>query len=91
MLTETRLPLRFRHYSPALALTLLDPKLDFIDSETASGIHSGTVVGRSDGSGFSPHDLRRLQVGQNQHSALNTLYLSHFGTVVGRADDSGSP
>ena len=52
-----------RHYSPALALTLLDPKLDFGEAETAAGTQSGTVVGRADGSGISPHDLRRLQVG----------------------------
>ena len=50
-----------RHYSPALALTLLDPKLEFSEAETAVGVEAGMVVGRADGSGLTPHDLRRLQ------------------------------
>ncbi len=59
-----------RHYSPALALTLLDPKLDFSEGETSAGIDAGTVVGRADGSGISPHDLRRLQVRAKQRVSL---------------------
>ena len=54
--------LHCRHFSPVVAVTLLDPKLQFSAAEIAAGVEAGAVVGRADGSGITPYDLRRLQV-----------------------------
>jgi N-acetyltransferase 10 len=63
----------FRTMSPALALSVLDPRLTFSDTEAAaaverdsssgsgSGSSSGACVSRGDGGPITPHDLRRLQ------------------------------
>jgi len=49
----------FREHSPALALSLLAPRLSFSDAEAALGC-APALVPRADGSPLSPHDLRRL-------------------------------
>ena len=54
-----------RHYTPALALSLLAPKLAWSEAETAAGVREGAVVHRADGQPLSPHDLKRLQVPAN--------------------------
>ncbi len=51
-----------RHFSPVVAVTLLDPQLQFSAAEIAAGMKAGDVVGRADGSRITPYDLRRLQV-----------------------------
>lgn len=50
----------FRHHTPALALSLLSPKLTFSDEEAAAGAMEGAVV-RADGQPLSPYDMKRLQ------------------------------
>lgn len=45
-----------------VAVTLLDPQLQFSAAEIAAGVEAGDVVGRADGSRITPYDLRRLQV-----------------------------
>jgi N-acetyltransferase 10 len=74
-----------RRYSPALALTLLDPKLDFSEAETAAGTQAGAVVGRADGSGTSPHDLRRLQASCADEAVRRVVCGRFLGTL--RADN----
>lgn len=56
------LPGAFRSFPPALALSILDPKLTFSESETQQSVQSGTAVIKADGSPLSPYDLKRLQV-----------------------------
>ena len=51
-----------RQYAPALALSLLAPKLAWSEAETAAGVRQGALVHRADGEPLSPHDLARLQV-----------------------------
>lgn len=53
----------FRSLPPALALSLLDPKLTFGKEETERSIeHGGTVIHKAGGSALTPYDLKRLQV-----------------------------
>jgi hypothetical protein len=50
-----------RSFSPALALSVLSPKLSWSEDETKAGVQRGFTVTRPDGSGFTPYDLKRLQ------------------------------
>jgi len=52
---------RRRHYAPALALSLLAPKLTWSEAETAAGVREGALVRRADDEPLSPHDVKRLQ------------------------------
>jgi N-acetyltransferase 10 len=52
----------FRGMAPALALSILNPKLQFSESDGAAGVQAGVVVTRGDGRQMSPYDLKRLQV-----------------------------
>ena len=47
---------------PVLALTILNPKLTFTDTETDQCIADGICVQRGDGSPLDVYDLKRLQV-----------------------------
>ncbi|KAK3254391.1 hypothetical protein CYMTET_36392, partial [Cymbomonas tetramitiformis] len=56
----------FRNMETATALSLLDPKIQFADEETAAAVAKGSAAAdtaclRSDGVPLNPHDLRRLQ------------------------------
>ncbi|KAK9836541.1 hypothetical protein WJX74_002758 [Apatococcus lobatus] len=56
----------FRSFPPALALSLLDPKLSFGTEETERSIEQGgTVIHKAGGSALSPYDLKRLQAYSN--------------------------
>lgn len=48
--------------SPALALSILNPKLVFSEGEASAGVQAGVLVTRGDGRQLSPYDLKRLQV-----------------------------
>lgn len=48
--------------SPALALSILNPKLVFSEGEASAGVQAGVLVARGDGRQLSPYDLKRLQV-----------------------------
>jgi N-acetyltransferase 10 len=52
----------FKGMAPALALSLLNPKLVFSDTEASAGVQQGVMVTRGDGRQLSPYDLKRLQV-----------------------------
>jgi N-acetyltransferase 10 len=52
----------FRTLAPALALSILNPKLVFSEAESAAGVKEGLTVARGDGRPMSPYDLKRLQV-----------------------------
>ena len=49
--------------APALALSILDPQLNWGEEEAQRATQAGVVVHRGDGSGLDPYDLKRLQVG----------------------------
>jgi N-acetyltransferase 10 len=49
----------FRGHAPALALSLLQPRLNWSEAESAAGAPPSAVP-RADGRPLSPHDLRRL-------------------------------
>ncbi|CAD7699176.1 unnamed protein product [Ostreobium quekettii] len=51
----------FRTMEPALALSILAPKLVFSEQESQEGITGGITVAGVDGGGLLPHDLKRLQ------------------------------
>jgi N-acetyltransferase 10 len=74
---------------PALALSLLDPKLTWADAEAAAaaagqgpggaaGAAAEGVVLRGDGSALNPYDLKRLQV-SGVHVAAVCMYLLLHG------------
>jgi N-acetyltransferase 10 len=52
----------FKSMSPALALSILNPKLVFSEAEASAGVQQGVMVTRGDGRQLSPYDLKRLQV-----------------------------
>jgi tRNA(Met) C34 N-acetyltransferase TmcA len=52
----------FKSMSPALALSILNPKLVFSEAEASTGVRQGVMVTRGDGRQLSPYDLKRLQV-----------------------------
>lgn len=52
----------FRAMSPALALSIIDPKLSFGETEAQASISQGVTVTRTDGGPLTPYDLKRLQV-----------------------------
>ncbi|GAX72715.1 hypothetical protein CEUSTIGMA_g171.t1 [Chlamydomonas eustigma] len=75
----------FRDMTPALALTILDPKLTHSEEETQKSIKGGVVLSRLDGQPLDPHDLKRLQAYSNglvdYHMILDllpTLAASYF-------------
>jgi len=53
----------FREMPPALALSLIDPRLAFSEADGAAGADAGVAVVHGDGTPFTPYDLKRLQVG----------------------------
>jgi hypothetical protein len=55
----------FKNLSPALALSILNPKMAFSEAEAAAGVAAGVGVARGDGRALSPYDLKRLQVRLN--------------------------
>ncbi|KAK9824701.1 hypothetical protein WJX72_012506 [[Myrmecia] bisecta] len=55
----------FRNFTPAMALSILDPKLDFSEAETQASVQSGAVALKADSSPLSPYDLKRLQAYSN--------------------------
>jgi N-acetyltransferase 10 len=52
----------FRGMAPALALSILNPKLQFSELDGAAGVQAGLVVMRGDGRQMTAYDLKRLQV-----------------------------
>ncbi len=52
----------FRGFPPALALSLLDPKLTYGEAETRVGLENRSIVRRADGCELSPYDMKRLNV-----------------------------
>lgn len=52
----------FKGMSPALALSIINPKLVFSEGEASTGLQQGVMVTRGDGRLLSPYDLKRLQV-----------------------------
>eukprot|EP00877_Chromochloris_zofingiensis_P001333 jgi/Chrzof1/111/Cz01g03260.t1 len=51
----------FKSMPPALALSILDPRLNFSEADTQQGVQEGTTVVRVDGQPLTPYDLKRLQ------------------------------
>lgn len=55
----------FRGMAPALALSVLDPRLDWPEAEAQRSAEDGSAPGavlRGDGTPLDPYDLKRLQV-----------------------------
>lgn len=52
----------FNGMSPALALSILNPKLVISEAEASAGVQQGVMVTRGNGRQLSPYDLKRLQV-----------------------------
>lgn len=81
----------FRSFPPALALSILDPKLSFSEAETQAGVAEGTVIVKADGSAMSPYDLKRLQVGRKRKpgrvaQCWLSLSLRSLSAVICHAD-----
>lgn len=55
----------FRPFPPALALSILDPRLTFGESETEAKVQEGVEVRRTDGAVLTAYDLKRLQAYSN--------------------------
>lgn len=55
------LPAAFRAFPPALALSVLDPRLAWSEAEVQAGVQGGLALAKLDGGELSPHDLKRLQ------------------------------
>ena len=64
----------FRAFPPALALSLLDPKLSFGKEETERSIEQGgTVIHKAGGSRLTPYDAKRLQVSPQLYPLCNGI------------------
>lgn len=55
----------FRDLQPALALSILAPKISFSEAETQASVEKGVTVYRADQDVLSPYDLKRLQAYSN--------------------------
>lgn len=52
----------FREMAPALALSILAPRLSWSEAEGAAGAEAGAAIVHGDGTALTPYDLKRLQV-----------------------------
>ena len=52
----------FRSLAPALALSILDPQLNWSEAVTQARVERGVSVMRGDGTALTPYDLNRLKV-----------------------------
>jgi N-acetyltransferase 10 len=52
----------YKVFAPALALSILDPKLSFSETEIQTALKAGSKVLKADGNSLSTYDLKRLQV-----------------------------
>lgn len=73
----------FKTLPPALALSILNPKLVFSEAESASGVQEGVIVTRGDGRQMTPYDLKRLQVGQAMSQGIRGICLLMFVALHG--------
>ncbi|KAK2080542.1 hypothetical protein QBZ16_000395 [Prototheca wickerhamii] len=55
----------FRELPPALALSIVDPRLSWSAGEVDAAVARGLRAAKSDGAAFSPFDLKRLQAYAN--------------------------
>lgn len=55
----------FRDFSPALALSLLEPRLTYTEQETQESVQVGVQVVRADHEPLTAYDLKRLQAYSN--------------------------
>lgn len=69
----------FQDMPPALALSILDPKINFTDAETQRAVNQGVQVLRPDGSPFTAYDVKRLQVSDRQRVAEGWLSVALCG------------
>lgn len=51
----------FRTFHPALALAIMDPKIDFAEADTKAAIKRGVTLSKLDGSALTPFDSKRLE------------------------------
>lgn len=52
----------YRAFPPALALSILDPKLNFTDAEAQEATTREAALHKPDGSALTAYDFKRLQV-----------------------------
>ncbi len=52
----------FRELNPGLALSILEPRLTYSDTDTSQAVERGVTLTRVDGGQVTPYDLKRLQV-----------------------------
>ena len=72
----------FRQMPPALALSILDPKISFSDEETQGGVQEAAPMVKADGTPLTPYDLKRLQVGACLAPAALPLRVTECDTNV---------
>lgn len=58
----TLLPGAYKVFPPALALSILDPTLNFSDAEVQQAASQQLSMRKADGATLSAYDLKRLQV-----------------------------
>lgn len=52
----------FRSFAPALALSILNPKLNFSEAELQAAVEKAEAVLNAAGEPFSAYDIKRLEV-----------------------------
>ena len=66
----TLLPGAFKPFPPALALSILNPRLTFSDAEVQQAVNQEAPLLKADGSALSAYDFKRLQVKQSFSQCL---------------------
>jgi len=79
-------------FAPALALSILDPKLSFSEEEVQAALRSDSKVLKADGNTLSTYDLKRLQVcplPKIQSSCQLRMVIFHCSAFMGNAAGRG--
>ena len=71
----------YRPFPPALALSILDPKLTFSDAESQQAGAQELALHKADGSSLTPYDFKRLQVSPSARDSSSSVLCSGLSCI----------
>ena len=79
----------YRSFPPALALSILDPKLTFSDAESQQAGTQELALHKADGSSLTPYDFKRLQVCPLPRNCTKAAPRSRFSCIYNHFQPAG--